>query len=262
MWKDTEYEDRLICFVDILGFKELVELSTCQPVAMHDIALGDERPRDTKGLCAIFESIHSLLQMHKDEHYDPNSERYKELANYRPPFFQKGDTPDFQFNVFSDSIVFSATRLSLDTLMLFCNMIETITSLLFECSTTCRGGIAWGKLFHKDNILFGPAMVEAYQLEQQANYPRVIFSPDIIRGLSPNDMSEMSKFWLTQDVDGWFFVDIIKSYLGCPDQGIMLTPYFHELRNDFRCLWYMTWECAGGCIWDAGAVRFFTLAEG
>lgn len=44
-------------------------------------------------------------------------------------------------------------------------------------------------------------------------------------------------------------------------QGIILTPYFHELRNDLQCLWYTTWECAGGCIWDAAAIRFFTLSE-
>ena len=40
-----------------------------------------------------------------------------------------------------------------------------------------RGGITVGQLCHKDNIVYGPAMVEAYELESKsAIYPRVIVS--------------------------------------------------------------------------------------
>ncbi|MDL2216137.1 hypothetical protein LJB81_00220 [Desulfovibrio sp. OttesenSCG-928-M14] len=230
MWQDAEYEDRLVCFLDILGFKELVELSTTPPTAVPYIALGDDRPRDAKGLCNLFESIHSLLQMHKDEHYAPDSERFKEHSQLRPPIFPKGDTPDFQFNVFSDSIVFSANRLCIDTLLLFCSLVETITSLLFECSTTCRGGIAWGKLFHKDNILFGPAMVDAYHLEQKAVYPRVIVSSAVLNVLNSRDLDQLTKYWITEDDDGYHFIDIIKNYAGCPDYNYSVMCFTHGLH--------------------------------
>ncbi|PDZ55088.1 hypothetical protein CON15_23105 [Bacillus cereus] len=38
-----------------------------------------------------------------------------------------------------------------------------------------RGGLAVGLLCHNDNIVYGPAMVEAYELESKlAIYPRVV----------------------------------------------------------------------------------------
>jgi hypothetical protein len=35
-------------------------------------------------------------------------------------------------------------------------------------------------------------------------------------------------------------------------QGIIITPYLYERR--FGPLWYYTWDCASGCIWDADAI--------
>ncbi len=45
----------------------------------------------------------------------------------------------------------------------------------------CRGAITYGKLIHTDEVLFGPALTEAYILETKvALYPRVILHKDII----------------------------------------------------------------------------------
>lgn len=35
-------------------------------------------------------------------------------------------------------------------------------------------------------------------------------------------------------------------------QGIIIAPYMWEHRMDM--MWYYTWDCASGCIWDADAV--------
>jgi len=37
-------------------------------------------------------------------------------------------------------------------------------------------------------------------------------------------------------------------------QGIVITPFQHSIRRDPRCRWYYGWDCASGCIWDAGAI--------
>lgn len=52
-------------------------------------------------------------------------------------------------------------------------------SYLQEFAILCRGGVALGKCFHNDNVLFGPALVEAYVLEQTANSPRIALSADV-----------------------------------------------------------------------------------
>jgi hypothetical protein len=36
-------------------------------------------------------------------------------------------------------------------------------------------------------------------------------------------------------------------------QGIIIAPYIWSRRMDFG--WYYGWDCASGCIWDAGAIE-------
>ena len=54
-------------------------------------------------------------------------------------------------------------------------------SYLQEFGILCRGGVALGKCFHNDNVLFGPALVEAYLLEQTASSPRIALSADVAK---------------------------------------------------------------------------------
>jgi hypothetical protein len=54
-------------------------------------------------------------------------------------------------------------------------------SYLLEFSILCRGGVAIGQCFHGKNVLFGPALVEAYLLEQTASSPRIALSADAAR---------------------------------------------------------------------------------
>ena len=50
----------------------------------------------------------------------------------------------------------------------------------FAKGALTRGGMAVGNLHHENGILFGPAMNEAYELESQlAIYPRIVLSKDI-----------------------------------------------------------------------------------
>ncbi len=36
--------------------------------------------------------------------------------------------------------------------------------------------------------------------------------------------------------------------------GIEINPYLWPARLDPRFIWYYGWDCASGCVWDAGAV--------
>ena len=52
-------------------------------------------------------------------------------------------------------------------------------SYLREFGILCRGGVAIGKCFHNESVLFGPALVGAYQLELAAGSPRIAVSADV-----------------------------------------------------------------------------------
>ncbi|MDL2235344.1 hypothetical protein LJC07_04220 [Christensenellaceae bacterium OttesenSCG-928-L17] len=47
-------------------------------------------------------------------------------------------------------------------------------------SVFVRGGLAYGDLFHEEDVCFGPALLEASQLEKDAIHPRISVSSDII----------------------------------------------------------------------------------
>lgn len=42
-------------------------------------------------------------------------------------------------------------------------------------------------------------------------------------------------------------------------QGIIIAPYSWEARLSQDTSWYYSWDCASGCIWDAGAIAAVDL---
>jgi hypothetical protein len=62
--------------------------------------------------------------------------------------------------------------------------IRLIVDLLHMGFLT-RGAIVVGDLFHRDNVIFGPALLEAYQIEsREAFYPRIIVSNKALEELA------------------------------------------------------------------------------
>jgi len=43
-------------------------------------------------------------------------------------------------------------------------------------------------------------------------------------------------------------------------QGIVIVPYQTSVR--FELPWYSSWDCASGCVWDAGAIESVRPANG
>ena len=41
--------------------------------------------------------------------------------------------------------------------------------------------MTYGKLYHEDNICFGPEMIKDYNLEQEAIYPRIIVDDMLLK---------------------------------------------------------------------------------
>jgi len=43
--------------------------------------------------------------------------------------------------------------------------------------------------------------------------------------------------------------------------GIIISPYLWKRRLTDHTFWYYGWDCASGCIWDAGAIASISLIE-
>jgi hypothetical protein len=135
-----QYSIRYVAFVDILGFS--------------DIVVRNAGPEMTEQRLALVKTLHEIGNRELDKEYGE----------------------DFRFQQFSDSMIISdkATRTGLF------NLLDAIAGLgrdLLANGFLIRGGIAKGYLHHDDQVVFGPAFLEAYQIETTiAEYPRVVLS--------------------------------------------------------------------------------------
>jgi hypothetical protein len=106
-----------------------------------------------------------------------------------------------------------------------------------------RGGVVIGKLIHQDNLILGPAMNEAYDLESKsALYPRITIDPDVMEmsarqhnlsdGLyAIKDFDYQKTFEI--DFDNTYYIDYfaeVKEFLPDGDE----TKYYQNLRQLIR----------------------------
>ena len=116
---------------------------------------------------------------------------------------------DIKFKIFSDNIII-AKELTL-------NPVDDVVTLLncvsnFLCFSIgdgvgwlVRGGITIGNFFIDDMIVWGPALVRAYELEDKlANYPRVLLDTPIVDLLKSKSQGTD---YISRDFDGMTFLN-------------------------------------------------------
>lgn len=164
------YEERLVAYVDILGFSELVE------------SLGEKPEFHSRVLYALT-YIKFIGESSRTSNTAPNS---------------------LEVSVFSDSIAITAEPQDTFAVLWACGWIQ---AHLLCSGILTRGGIAIGPTFHKEGILYGAGFLAAYRIETKAAvYPRIIVAPDVIDRLSVG----MKRHFLDEDSDGLWFIDPFK----------------------------------------------------
>jgi hypothetical protein len=182
------YDDRIVCFLDVLGFKELVN-APVRPDASVD---------DTK-VAAIAKALSTIRRSMDVD----NPERL---------------IGGMQVTQFSDSIVFSfPTTENTGVFHALLHILWVQLELVFH-GILVRGAITCGKLVHTPELIFGPAFVEAYELESKAAcYPRVLVEASVIQAGAaahashhdPATEVEHIESLLRKDHDGFWYADYI-----------------------------------------------------
>ena len=206
-----DYEDRIVAFVDVLGFKGLVDSSKNDVKVLRNI---------TSALSTLYEWI------------------WKWEAD--------GGDSSFAFTQFSDSVVLSAladTQVSFEMLL---QLMLGIVDIAYSNCIIVRGGIARGKLIHDNEMVVGPAMVDAYFLESQiAKYPRIVISEELKTEFEVNlqeyvdsqpnltEIPSFNKIFKQDDVDGLWYMDYID-----PDEEFVIRhskkDYIETLKDIAR----------------------------
>lgn len=199
------YENRYVLFLDILGFKKIIETTY------------DKEEDKTDEIKKLYNSLKTITKTNINH---GNSKRVTQ---------------------FSDSIVVSFRDVEIHE---FSNLLDDISYMLFLLAfegVLCRGAIAYGKFYHDHDYLFGPALVEAYETESKAAmYPRVIIDKSVMDVFKEKSKSLLKKSsfkknfvdsYLVEDFDDKLFIDYFTNPINFADSIDIYINYLNKLRE-------------------------------
>lgn len=214
------YENRVTAFIDLLGFKDLLSKTI------------DNKNNDVpEEIDKIYEAYRSIREVWNLDEKD--STRGKRVPKDSKMITTFSDCLVISFRTEEESGVFY-TLLELKWM---------IMRLIYK-GILCRGAITHGKLIHTPEVLFGPALAEAYLLESKAAlYPRVILHKDIIdigkmnrvNRHSSDKEREYVESLLEKDTDGMYYIDyFIKAAEELDDPLYDFPEYLNALGGHIR----------------------------
>jgi hypothetical protein len=184
-----DYEDRLIIYLDVLGFGSFVNYTSESRVNVSE----------------KIDKIDSCLSM------------INKFFRTNPKSLQLSNTK--KVTSFSDLIVVSVNTSEIEFLD---HEIMEVFYLLINSiykGFLLRGSIVYGKLIHTDEVIFGSGLIEAYERERTiSKYPRVIIDSAIANDLielAKNNGTSTLKDIIVCDNDGIYYINIfsgLRSY--------------------------------------------------
>lgn len=174
------YSTRLVLFLDILGFQEIVNRTT----------------QSTQELARLLAAIRHM----------------------RDVLLERFGFASHQVTQFSDSIVVSFEVGERSAVFYLVGSIASAIVDLAGRGYLVRGGVTVGQLLHNEEFVVGPALLDAYHLESKhAKYPRVLVDPSVIQAAraapalhhDSDDEAGYVERALRTDADGRQWIDYI-----------------------------------------------------
>lgn len=219
---DNRYEEHFIAFLDILGFKKIIESSEFEDVAniFKAIINGDSKKQ-----------LLDNLSVYKRTTNEPEDEKNRIIQNYTDAIEKA------TIYIMSDSIIIATPALYSESLAVVSDLCHVIQTQLLKMQNPIllRGAIAKGEFYigkdayndssgslqndESNNVLvFGKGLVDAYLAQEKyAVVPRVIVSKNVQEG---NKVSLYLNTNLSTDKDDGY------DYL--PTIGVFLTSAIDE----------------------------------
>jgi hypothetical protein len=179
------YQPYLLAYVDILGFRDRINTTRKDP---HEI-----------------QQTYALLHSMKD--YSAAQRFYS--SEVGPPRCLS------HFQAFSDLIIrateLNNKRLLSDVLNFECMILAHAQCReIFSSGILLRGAICIGDLFIGDHATFGPALIDAYDIESQiAVFPRIVIDHELLRTARETATQPIWDDHITRGEDGVYFVDYL-----------------------------------------------------
>lgn len=186
--EEPKYEEQFTAFIDFLGFKEV------------------STSADDSTRLKILDLLLSLTALRGEFDVQSTAQQTGRMHQIKPAI-----------STFSDHIVVSypLEPISANTghdehgtavvvMHMFNQLLTRIAAAALRIGFLLRGGATIGKLYHSHGVVFGEALVDAYQIESRTSiYPRVVLSHKIT---SRSEWIEKTPFIVKGD-DGLYHFD-------------------------------------------------------
>lgn len=183
-----EYEDRMVAFIDILGWRNIVERS---------VEDSDLRQRMLAGFGAL-----------ELRAFDPFTIDFREFA------------PKDLFctmSQISDTVILSRSANTWP--FWFTIELGILARVMMAVGFVVRGGVTIGKMYHEGTIAVGPALTRAYMLESEvALYPRIVIDPVHAERFCVSDRedSAFELHTIRSGLDGLWFINFLHPMFANP----------------------------------------------
>jgi hypothetical protein len=171
---DDIYPERFCAFIDILGFRGLVA------------RLGKD--------AGAVESLRKVL---------------REVHKPKIPGLADPASVDYRTQSISDAVAISTVPTPEGLMMLIGSLNQLTFNLLLE-GYFVRGAIVRGCLYHDDEMIFGEALVRAYDLETTVvKYPRIMVHTPVLNSLPAGVPADSCKSNFRPSEDGPMYLHVL-----------------------------------------------------
>jgi hypothetical protein len=217
------YEQRLCAFVDILGFRDLVQRSLDRPALQQQIR---QLLREVVLAQPVWERDSPVdvieARLRQQGVADPRRKAEQAVKEYAA--CERGTS-------FSDSLVLSVT-LNARSISSFVASLLFLSRGLAELGRYARGGVCLGLLCHEEDLCFGPALIAAYDVEREvAFYPRIVVTPEAHAAIAAVELPSVGRLaqYMKRDFDGERFLHFLS-----PEALDLSGPFRAEQMGEIR----------------------------
>jgi hypothetical protein len=206
--RDVQYEPMLVTYVDILGFEDLVREKSANDISRILRVFNEET--------APAKFKHDVPDMPKQEHVS-----FSDLNMTCTRLRGSGNR----------GIVFNQ----------FLRLVHAQSILLLDEGIPIRGGIAVGPATRSYRKYYGPAVIQAYRLEQRKpGPPRILVDPSVLHEIENNpllwmhdkeDELKTAKSFLAYD-DGVAHIDYLRIAIGEAEDSAWVVEQHDMLINE------------------------------
>lgn len=201
MNSNCNYEEKILVFFDILGFKEMVQKKYLN------------EPEKVK---EILNTMHVLSNPAYSSQLIIFSDSVINILDINPKYSEHGQNFADYLNVIIN------------------NIAKIQIQMFISYGVLIRGSIVIGDIFYEreNNLLFGPALINAYELESKYSiYPRFLIGKSIV-----DRISEEKWLDVTEDVDGHYYIDVFKWLVKLESEKHHLTKLKSKIEKEINML--------------------------